>query len=55
MGILRLLLALSVLDSHARTPSILNGIMINGVEAVQIFFVISGFYTALILEKSTTV
>jgi peptidoglycan/LPS O-acetylase OafA/YrhL len=51
MGILRLLLAFSVLDSHARTPSILNGIMINGVQAVQIFFVISGFYMALIFEK----
>ena len=47
MGCLRLLLALAVVDSHSQ--NLMPGIA--GGEAVQLFFVISGFYMALILEK----
>ncbi|MDP2377810.1 acyltransferase [Reyranella sp.] len=47
MGILRLLLALSVLAAHS-TP-ILGVRLISGGAAVHLFFVISGFYMALIL------
>lgn len=48
MGILRLLLALLVVNSHmydARFPTLLGG-----GDAVSIFFAISGFYMALILN-----
>src|ERR1700751_2909819 len=49
MGALRLILALSVVASHADVPSILR--LWGGPSAVQIFFVISGFYMQLILRK----
>lgn len=49
MGSLRLLLAFAVVGSHTE---IFNGLKIlSGGEAVQLFFVISGFYMALILSK----
>src|SRR4051812_44894507 len=50
MGIIRLLLALAVLLMMHSTP--LFGIkMINGAWAVQSFYVISGFYMALVLNE----
>jgi peptidoglycan/LPS O-acetylase OafA/YrhL len=45
MGVLRLSLALAVVLTHVGY----NGIMISGDLAVKIFFMISGFYMALIL------
>lgn len=50
MGLLRIYLALCVVAAHAG-GSILPWPMHDSVEAVQIFFVISGFYMALISEK----
>lgn len=47
MGILRILLALSVVASHG--SSILGTKLCPGPLAVQIFFMISGFYMALVL------
>jgi peptidoglycan/LPS O-acetylase OafA/YrhL len=49
VGILRILLALAVVVGHVSNISLL-GIM-TPQEAVRIFFVISGFYIALILNK----
>lgn len=49
MGIIRLLLAIAVCDSHY--PVMEWGI-VDGHEAVLTFFAISGFYTALILDRS---
>ena len=50
MGTIRLLLALAVLLMMHSTP--LLGIrMINGAWAVQAFYVISGFYMALVLNE----
>jgi peptidoglycan/LPS O-acetylase OafA/YrhL len=53
MGLLRVLLAVSVFMAHVPksglTP-ILSGF--GGPNAVEIFFLVSGFYIALILEKS---
>lgn len=48
MGIIRLLLALAVLAQHS-TP-ILGFHFLTGAEAVEIFFIISGFYMSLILR-----
>ena len=50
MGLLRLLLAISVLMAHARISGIFRGF--GGENAVEIFFMISGFYIALILDNS---
>jgi peptidoglycan/LPS O-acetylase OafA/YrhL len=54
MGLIRVLLALAVVDFHAvrfaSSPHFLNLPWINGGVAVQSFFVISGFYMALILS-----
>jgi peptidoglycan/LPS O-acetylase OafA/YrhL len=50
MGLVRIYLALSVLAVHAGM-SLLPWPMHSGVEAVQIFFLISGFYMALISNK----
>jgi len=48
MGLIRLLLALSVVIAHSRNSfKILN----NGSDCVQLFFIISGFYMFLILDK----
>jgi peptidoglycan/LPS O-acetylase OafA/YrhL len=49
VGVLRLFLALAVVSAHS---NIFGGLkVLTGGEAVQIFFVISGFYMALILDK----
>jgi peptidoglycan/LPS O-acetylase OafA/YrhL len=49
MGTLRVLLALSVLVGHS--SSILGSALVNRGVAVHLFFVISGFYMALILSR----
>lgn len=49
MGLLRFLFALSVVAAH--TGSILGVTFIGGKMAVQSFFILSGFYMALILDK----
>jgi len=48
MGVFRLLLAFSVIASH--TSAILGTTMYPGGMAVQMFFMISGFYMALVLD-----
>ena len=48
MGIIRLLLAVGVFTSHG--GPILNTLFPNGQVAVEAFFVISGFYMALVLN-----
>lgn len=50
MGFIRLLLALTVLSSHARSSIHLIG----PVGAVECFFIISGFYVAMILTEKYT-
>ena len=49
MGILRLVLALAVVISHTSTR--LNKTAVPGTVAVQAFFIISGYYIALILDR----
>ena len=49
MGVIRLLLALSVLISH--TSTIFGFGLVGGQAAVQAFFIISGFYMAFILNE----
>ena len=49
MGLLRLLLAVSVLSAHA--GPIFGSYLIGGKMAVQAFFMISGFYMALVLSQ----
>lgn len=48
MGIFRLLLAISVLIAHSN--SIFGNNLVGGQTAVQVFYMISGFYMALILS-----
>ena len=48
MGLIRLLLALSVVVSHTGNSF---KILSNGNDCVQLFFIISGFYMFLILDK----
>src|SRR5215813_7005704 len=51
MGFLRLYLALSVLNAHypiAPQP----GLFVHGFVAVCIFFIISGFYMSLVLDRN---
>ncbi|WP_319581870.1 acyltransferase [uncultured Pseudodesulfovibrio sp.] len=50
MGIIRLLLAFAVFNSHF--PFFEGTTLVNGHEAVLTFFAISGFYMALILDRS---
>ncbi|AMK12571.1 MAG: acyltransferase family protein [Pseudodesulfovibrio sp.] len=50
MGIIRLLLAFAVFNSHF--PTLEGAPIVNGHEAVLTFFAISGFYMALILDRS---
>lgn len=52
MGVLRLLLALSVIASHC--GNILNTGFVGGAVAVQSFYIISGFYMSLILNEKYT-
>jgi len=51
MGLLRLLLALSVLTAHMKGGNIFGFRLIYGNEAVECFFMISGFYMALVLNE----
>lgn len=51
MGILRLLLAISVVIFHQNTGL---KFLVGGLYAVKLFFVISGFYMALILHEKYT-
>ena len=52
MGLLRLLLALAVVAAHAGPPAGLSWLrMTDGPASVQCFYVISGFYMALILNE----
>lgn len=48
MGTLRLILALSVVLNHS--GSFFSFLMIDGLVAVQIFFIISGFYMTMVLN-----
>lgn len=48
MGLLRLLLALSVVSFHAKEPD--GQIFLSFAGAINIFFIISGFYMGLILD-----
>lgn len=48
MGLLRLFLALSVLNIHA---NMLGRNLIGGDTAVQLFFIISGYYMAMVLNE----
>src|SRR6266481_2956213 len=48
MGILRLLLALSVIADH--TKGMFGNRLVGGPTAVQSFYMISGFYMALVLN-----
>jgi peptidoglycan/LPS O-acetylase OafA/YrhL len=50
MGLLRLYLAMCVIGQHA-TP-VLPWTMHDGLQAVQIFYIISGFYMALVLSST---
>lgn len=50
MGFLRLLLALSVVAAHSQTR-IAGYIGVGGFYAVNVFFIISGFYMALVLNE----
>ena len=52
MGLIRLLLAISVITVHASPIFGLN--FIQGQLAVEVFFMISGFYMALILSEKYT-
>jgi len=52
MGLIRLLLAISVITAHSSTIFGLN--FIQGQMAVEVFFMISGFYMALILTEKYT-
>ena len=49
MGVLRTLLAISVVISH--TSAVLGFELIGGTKAVQLFFIISGFYMSLVLNE----
>jgi peptidoglycan/LPS O-acetylase OafA/YrhL len=52
MGILRLFLAVSVLATHLRNGrGIFGASFLNGGLAVECFFIISGFYMALVLNE----
>jgi peptidoglycan/LPS O-acetylase OafA/YrhL len=54
MGLIRILLALAVADFHSHTMTLASHVLdlgwVNGEIAVETFFVISGFYMALILS-----
>ena len=51
MGIVRFLLALCVVVTHSPGVTILGGRLLNGITAVQAFYVISGFLITMILNE----
>jgi peptidoglycan/LPS O-acetylase OafA/YrhL len=51
MGLLRMLLAFSVLTSHMHGRGIFGFRILSGGLAVECFFMISGFYMALVLNE----
>lgn len=51
MGIIRLLLALSVVITHSAEQNFYGFRIVGGQAAVQAFYVISGFYMALVLNR----
>ncbi len=51
MGVLRLFLALSVLLGHTRGHGFLGLSFLDRELALQTFFIISGFYMALVLNE----
>ena len=51
MGLFRLILALTVVIGHSGSPFLFGHRFTGGMVAVQAFFIISGFYMALILNK----
>lgn len=51
MGIIRLLLALSVVIAHSAEKRFFGFQIVGGQAAVQAFYVISGFYMALVLNR----
>ncbi len=51
MGIIRLLLALSVVITHSAEHNLFGFKIVGGQAAVQAFYVISGFYMALVLNR----
>ncbi|WP_125124514.1 acyltransferase family protein [Phytobacter sp. MRY16-398] len=50
MGFLRLFLALCVIAGHSRTP-VFGYVGVNSWYAVNLFFIISGFYMAMVLNE----
>src|SRR5687767_13772537 len=54
MGIIRLLLALAVVVAHSPTAVTLHNWVLPGGIAVQAFYIISGFYMALVLNEKYT-
>jgi peptidoglycan/LPS O-acetylase OafA/YrhL len=53
MGLFRVLLALSVFMGHSGPTGFMSHLVgFGGTNSVEIFFVISGFYVAMILDKS---
>ena len=52
MGTLRVMLALFVVAAHIQMPSFLK--IMGGGEAVQCFYMVSGFYMALVLTRKYT-
>ena len=49
MGIFRLFLSLVVVRNHMASFSLMDGMM-NSIMSVQSFFIVSGFYTSMILK-----
>jgi len=52
MGIIRFLLALAVVGAHSNSHQLLK--FVGGEVAVQAFYVISGFYMAMIVRTYST-
>lgn len=54
MGIIRILLALSVVFAHSSVFALTGNTLVGGLIAVQCFYIISGFYMALVLTQQYT-